>query len=75
MLWHLIDPRVETPEESLLELSRLRNLFPWTSSAPPDDCGFSPFVTIPRRRRDTAFAKIRSRVLGTALVAEKLGVA
>ena len=38
-----------------------------------DDCGFSPFCDDTSTTRDTAFAKIRSRVLGTALAAKILG--
>ena len=40
-----------------------------------DDCGFAPFSDDTSRSRETAFAKIRSRVLGTALAAKMLGVA
>ena len=36
-----------------------------------DDCGFSPFSDDTSTSRDTAFAKIRARVLGTALAAER----
>ena len=62
-----IDPRVETPEEvrdRTLEAARYTT----------DDCGFSPFCDDASTTRDTAFAKIRSRVFGTALAAERLGV-
>jgi 5-methyltetrahydropteroyltriglutamate--homocysteine methyltransferase len=38
-----------------------------------DDCGFSPFSDDTSTTRETAFAKIRSRVLGTALASETLG--
>ena len=38
-----------------------------------DDCSFSPFSDDIMTTCDTAFAKIRSRVLGTALAAAKLG--
>ncbi|MDR3404909.1 MAG: hypothetical protein P4L99_20560 [Chthoniobacter sp.] len=34
-----------------------------------DDCGFSPFCDDISTTRDTAFAKIRARVEGTALAA------
>ena len=37
-----------------------------------DDCGFSPFCDDVSTTRDTAFAKIRARVLGTALAAKRL---
>lgn len=38
-----------------------------------DDCGFSPFCDDLSTTRDTTFAKIKARVDGTALAAEKLG--
>ena len=38
-----------------------------------DDCGFSPFCDDTSTSRDTAFAKIRSRVEGTAMAARMLG--
>jgi 5-methyltetrahydropteroyltriglutamate--homocysteine methyltransferase len=37
-----------------------------------DDCGFSPFSDDTSTSRDTAFAKIRARVLGTALATEMI---
>ena len=40
-----------------------------------DDCGFAPFSDDTSRSRETAFAKIGSRVAGTALAARMLGVA
>jgi len=39
-----------------------------------DDCGFSPFADDTSTARETAFAKIRARVLGTALAADALGI-
>jgi len=39
-----------------------------------DDCGFSPFGDDTSTARETAFAKIRSRVAGTALAADALGL-
>ena len=38
-----------------------------------DDCGFSPFSDDTSPPRDTAFAKIRARVAGTAMASELLG--
>jgi 5-methyltetrahydropteroyltriglutamate--homocysteine methyltransferase len=32
-----------------------------------DDCGFAPFSDDTSRNRDTAFAKIQARVLGTRM--------
>ena len=37
-----------------------------------DDCGFSPFSDDTSTTRETAFAKIRARVEGTALATEAL---
>ena len=37
-----------------------------------DDCGFSPFCDDVSTTRETAFAKIRARVLGTALASQVL---
>lgn len=39
-----------------------------------DDCGFSPFGDDTSTSRDTAFAKIRARVAGTARASKTLGV-
>jgi 5-methyltetrahydropteroyltriglutamate--homocysteine methyltransferase len=38
-----------------------------------DDCGFSPFCDDTSTTRDTAFAKIRARVLGTRLAEAAIG--
>jgi 5-methyltetrahydropteroyltriglutamate--homocysteine methyltransferase len=38
-----------------------------------DDCGFSPFGDDTAMARTTAFAKIKARVEGTAIAADKLG--
>jgi len=38
-----------------------------------DDCGFSPFGDDLSTARETAFAKIRSRIEGTLLAADRLG--
>ena len=39
-----------------------------------DDCGFSPFADDTSTARETAFAKIKARVDGTRLAAERLGI-
>ena len=38
-----------------------------------DDCGFAPFADDTSTSRELAFAKVRARVVGTRLAAEKLG--
>ena len=67
-----IDPRVETPEEVRDRVLRAAEFIPADQLGTTDDCGFSPFSDDRSTSRETAFAKIRSRVLGTALAAEKL---
>jgi 5-methyltetrahydropteroyltriglutamate--homocysteine methyltransferase len=68
-----IDPRVETAElvrDRVLEAARY---IPLGQLGTTDDCGFSPFCDDTTTSRDTAFEKIRARVLGTTLAAKVLG--
>ena len=69
-----IDPRVETPEEVRDRVLEAARYIPVAQLGTTDDCGFSPFADDTSTTRDTAFAKIRARVLGTALAAEALGL-
>ena len=62
-------------------LVRAANFIPKERLGSTDDCGFSPFSIdekpnhgSPDYARDVAFQKIASRVEGTRLAAEKLGV-
>ena len=68
-----IDPRVETPEEVRDRVLEAARYIPVEQLGTTDDCGFSPFCDDTTTSRDTAFAKIRARVLGTALAADILG--
>jgi 5-methyltetrahydropteroyltriglutamate--homocysteine methyltransferase len=68
-----IDPHVETPEEVRDRALEAADYIPLEQLGTTDDCGFSPFCDDSSTTRDTAFAKIRARVLGTALAAEELG--
>jgi 5-methyltetrahydropteroyltriglutamate--homocysteine methyltransferase len=68
-----IDPRVETPEEVRDRVLEAAEYIPVEQLGTTDDCGFAPFSDDESTSRDTAFAKIRSRVLGTALAAEIIG--
>jgi len=68
-----IDPHVETPEEVRDRVLQAAEYIPVEQLGTTDDCGFSPFSDDTSTTRDTAFAKIRARVLGTAMAAEKLG--
>lgn len=68
-----IDPRIETPEEvrdRVLEASRY---IPADQLGTTDDCGFAPFSDDNSTSRETAFSKIRARVLGTALAQQMIG--
>ena len=65
-----IDPRVETPEEIRDRTLEAAEYIPLERLGTTDDCGFSPFYDDTSTTRDTAFAKIRARVLGTALAAD-----
>lgn len=66
-----IDPHIETPEEVRDRILEAARYIPVEQLGTTDDCGFSPFSDDTSTTRDTAFEKIRARVLGTAL-AEKL---
>jgi 5-methyltetrahydropteroyltriglutamate--homocysteine methyltransferase len=68
-----IDRRIETPEEVRVRVLEAAEYIPVEQLGTTDDCGFSPFSDDTSTTRDTAFAKIRARVLGTALAAEALG--
>ncbi len=69
-----IDPRVETPEEVRDRVLEAADHIPLAQLGTTDDCGFAPFSDDTSTTRDTAFAKIRARVLGTALAAKALGL-
>ena len=68
-----IDPRVETPQQVCDRVLEAAEYIPVEQLGTCDDCGFSPFCDDTSTTRDTAFAKIRARVLGTALAAKELG--
>jgi 5-methyltetrahydropteroyltriglutamate--homocysteine methyltransferase len=65
------DPHLETPEEVRDRVLEASEYIPVEQLGTTDDCGFSPFSDDTSTSRDTAFAKIQARVLGTKL-AEKL---
>jgi 5-methyltetrahydropteroyltriglutamate--homocysteine methyltransferase len=66
-----VDPHIETPEEVRDRILEASEYIPVEHLGTTDDCGFSPFSDDTSTSRDTAFAKIQARVLGTKL-AEKL---
>lgn len=75
------NPRVESVEEVRDALVRASNFIPKDRIGSTDDCGFSPFSIdekpnhgSPDYAREVAFQKIKNRVEGTRMAAEKLGV-
>ena len=68
-----INPRIETAEEIRDRILEAAAYIPLDQLGTTDDCGFSPFSDDTSTSRDTAFAKIRARVEGTALAARELG--
>jgi 5-methyltetrahydropteroyltriglutamate--homocysteine methyltransferase len=68
-----INPRIETPEEIRDRTLEAANYIPIEQLGTTDDCGFSPFSDDTSTSRDTAFAKIQSRVLGTELASQAIG--
>jgi 5-methyltetrahydropteroyltriglutamate--homocysteine methyltransferase len=69
-----IDPRIETPEEVRDRVLEAAKFIDPAHLGTTDDCGFSPFSDDTSTSRDTAFAKIRARVQGTAMASKSLGV-
>lgn len=66
------DPRIETEEEICDLILEAAKYIPVEQLGTTDDCGFSPFSDDTSTSRETAFAKIRARVRGTALAEKKI---
>jgi 5-methyltetrahydropteroyltriglutamate--homocysteine methyltransferase len=69
-----IDPHIDSPEEVKERVLEAANYIPVEQLGTTDDCGFAPFSDDTSTSRETAFKKIRARVLGTALAAKELGM-
>ena len=69
-----IDPSIETPEQVRDRVLEAAKFIDPEHLGTTDDCGFSPFGDDTSTSRDTAFAKIRSRVAGTQMASTALGV-
>jgi 5-methyltetrahydropteroyltriglutamate--homocysteine methyltransferase len=67
-----IDPRIENPKEIRDRILEAARNIPVEQLGTTDDCGFSPFCDDTSTTREKAFAKIRSRVEGTALAEEMI---
>ena len=66
----VIDPlnsRIDTAEEVRDRVLEASEYIPVSQLGTTDDCGFSPFSDDTSTSRETAFAKIRARVAGTAM--------
>jgi len=68
----VLNPVVESPAQVCGRVLKAAEYLPVGQLGTTDDCGFSPFEDDTSTGRDTAFGKIRSRVLGTKLAAEIL---
>jgi methionine synthase II (cobalamin-independent) len=75
------NPRVESPREICDALVRAANFIPKERLGSTDDCGFSPFSIdekpnhgSPEYAREVAFQKIKNRVEGTRMAAERLNI-
>ena len=66
------DPRVETAEEVCERVLQAVEYIPLGQLGTCDDCGFAPFCDDTTTTRETAFAKIRARVEGTAMASAQL---
>jgi 5-methyltetrahydropteroyltriglutamate--homocysteine methyltransferase len=68
-----ITSQIETPEEVRDRVLEAAEYIPIEQLGTTDDCGFSPFCDDTSTSRDTAFAKIHARVLGTSLAEQLIG--
>ncbi len=68
-----LDARIESAGEVCARVLEAARFIPPAQLGTTDDCGFSPFCDDDSTTRDTAFAKIRARVEGTAMAAAQLG--
>ncbi len=69
---NVLDPRVETPEEIRDLILEAAKFIPVDQLGTCDDCGFSPFADDTSTARETAFSKIKARIVGTGLAEKKL---
>lgn len=68
-----INPHLETAREVCDRVLEAAQFIPPERLGTTDDCGFAPFGDDTSTSRDLAFEKIRARVMGTELAAQKLG--
>ncbi|ESS73853.1 methionine synthase vitamin-B12 independent [Methyloglobulus morosus KoM1] len=68
----VINPDVEEPGQVRDRILQAAEYIPVAQLGTTDDCGFSPFEDDTSTGRDTAFAKIKARVVGTELASKIL---
>lgn len=68
-----IDPRIDTAQEVRDRILEAAEYISPKQLGTTDDCGYSPFCDDTSTTRETAFAKIRARIEGTALASKILG--
>ncbi len=69
-----VNPSVETPDQVHDRILEAASILRPDQLGATDDCGFSPFADDTSTARDTAFAKIRSRVEGVNLASQTLSL-
>ena len=67
-----LSPHIDTPEEVCARVLEAAEYIPLQQLGTTDDCGFAPFSDDISTSRDTAFAKIQARVLGTRMASDRL---
>jgi 5-methyltetrahydropteroyltriglutamate--homocysteine methyltransferase len=70
----VVNEDVETPEMVYERIMTAAEYIPVSQLGTTDDCGFSPFSDDIATSRETAFAKISSRVEGTRMASERLKI-
>jgi 5-methyltetrahydropteroyltriglutamate--homocysteine methyltransferase len=68
-----INPTVESVDEIVGRIREAAAVIPVAQLGTTDDCGFSPFADDTSTSRDTAFAKIKNRVVATERASRELG--
>jgi 5-methyltetrahydropteroyltriglutamate--homocysteine methyltransferase len=68
----VLNPVIESKEEVRDRVLEAAEFIPLNQLGTTDDCGFSPFCDDVSTTRETAFAKIKARIEGTALAEKEL---
>jgi 5-methyltetrahydropteroyltriglutamate--homocysteine methyltransferase len=68
----VLNPEIESKEDVRDRVLEAAEFIPLNQLGTTDDCGFSPFCDDVSTTRETAFAKIKARIEGTALAEKEL---